>query len=67
MEPPHEGRVDMSNGADMPRARRAQKTPRTEALSELPVVAALLAAAVLIAVVAAGGPVIDMLSGLGWT
>ncbi len=67
MEPADEGRKDMANGADMPRVRRGGKAPRAEALTELPMVAALLVAAVVIAIVAAGGPVLDMLSGLGWT
>lgn len=61
------GRKDMANGADMPRVRRGARTGRTEALSELPMVAALLVAAVLIALVAAGGPVLDMLSNVAWT
>jgi hypothetical protein len=50
----------MRKGADL-RGRR--KPPRAEALSELPMVAALLVMAVVVAAVAAGGPVIDMLSG----
>lgn len=51
----------MRKGADI-RSRR--KPPRAEALSELPMVAALLVMAVVVAAVAAGGPVLDMLSGL---
>lgn len=43
--------------------------PRAEVLSELPMVAALLVMAVVVAAMAAGGPVIDMLAGLQsmWT
>jgi hypothetical protein len=52
----------MRKGVDL-RGRR--KPPRAEALSELPMVAALLVMAVVVAVVAAGGPVLDMLSGFG--
>ena len=64
MEPADEGRNQMANGADMPRVRRGGKPPRAEVMTELPMVAALLVAAVIVAVVAAGGPVLDMLSGL---
>lgn len=54
----------MRNGADTRDRRRPGKPHRAEALSELPMVAALLVTAVVIAVVAAGGPVLDMLSDL---
>ncbi|MEM0906375.1 MAG: hypothetical protein AAGJ94_03360 [Pseudomonadota bacterium] len=65
MEPPHEGRDEMHNGAELRSRRRGPKPPRAEVLSELPVVAALLVMAVVVAVMAAGGPVLDMLSSLG--
>jgi hypothetical protein len=59
---PDEGReTTMRKGADL-RARR--DPPRTDPQSELPVVAALLVMAVVVAVVAAGGPVLDLLSGM---
>lgn len=64
MEPADKGREYMANGADMPRVRRGARPSRAEVMTELPVVAALLVAAVLVALVAAGGPVLDMLSGL---
>ncbi len=64
MEPADKGRNQMANGADMPRARRSAKAPRAEVMTELPMVTALLVAAVIVAVVAAGGPVLDMLAGL---
>ncbi len=54
----------MANGVDLPRARRSAKPQRPAVLSELPMVAALLVAAVLVAAMAAGGPVLDMLAGL---
>lgn len=54
----------MGKGADMPARRRGGRPPRAEALSELPMVAALLVMAVVVAVVAAGGPVLDMLAAL---
>ena len=67
MKPADKGRKDMANGADVPRVRRSGKPPRAEVMSEMSMVAALLVAAVVIAIVAAGGPVLDMLSGFGWT
>lgn len=45
---------------DMPVGRRTRPN-RTEAFSELPLVAILLVAAVLIAALAAGGPVLHVL------
>jgi hypothetical protein len=54
----------MAKGADMPTRHRGAKPPRAETGSELPMVTALLVMAVLVAVVAAGGPVLDMLSAL---
>lgn len=47
--------------------RRGAKPGRTGGRSELPMVTALLVMAVVVAMVAAGGPVIDMLSGFGST
>ncbi len=64
MKPSHEGREKMRNGAEIRSRRREGKTPRAEILSELPMVAALLVAAVVVAAMAAGGPVLDMLAGL---
>lgn len=64
MKPPYEGRDEMRNGADIRSRRREGKTPRAEVLSELPMVAALLVMAVVVAAMAAGGPVLDMLAGL---
>ena len=58
-----DGERVMAKGAEMPKARRAAR-PRAEALSELPFVTALLVAAVIVAIMAAGGPVLDMLNGL---
>lgn len=54
----------MGHGADMPTRRRGAKPPRIDTGSELPMVTALLVMAVVVAVVAAGGPVMDMLSAL---
>jgi len=54
----------MAKGADMPTRHRGAKTPRGDAGSELPMVTALLVMAVLVAVLAAGGPVLDMLAAL---
>ncbi|MEM8552111.1 MAG: hypothetical protein AAGF45_06985 [Pseudomonadota bacterium] len=54
----------MKSGADVRDRRRAHKTARGDLLTELPMVAALLVTAVVVAAVTAGGPVIDMLSGL---
>ncbi|WP_139312827.1 hypothetical protein [Acuticoccus yangtzensis] len=67
MEPADEGRKDMANGADIQRVRRNGRPQRAEVFSELSMVAALLVAAVVIAIVAAGGPVLNMLSAFGWT
>lgn len=69
MKPPHEGRDKMRNGVPMRGRRDGDKPPRTEVLSELPVVAALLVMAVVVAAVTAGGPVLDMLAGFQtmWT
>lgn len=53
----------MAKGAEPEKARRAAR-PRAEALSELPLVTALLVAAVIVALMAAGGPVLEMLNGL---
>ena len=64
MKPPHEGRDEMRNGAEFRSRRRGEKAPRAEVLSELPMVAALLVTAVVVAAMAAGGPVLDMLAGL---
>ena len=64
MKPPHEGRDEMRNGAELRGRRRGDKAPRAETLSELPIVTAFLVMAVVVAVMAAGGPVLDMLAGL---
>lgn len=64
MKPPDEGRDEMRNGAEFRGRRRGGKPPRAEILSELPMVAALLVTAVVVAAITAGGPVLDMLSGL---
>ena len=64
MKPPHEGRDEMRNGAELRGRRRGDKAPRAETLSELPLVTAFLVMAVVVAVMAAGGPVLDMLAGL---
>ena len=64
MKPPHEGRDEMRNGAELRGRRRGDKAPRVETLSELPLVTAFLVMAVVVAVMAAGGPVLDMLAGL---
>lgn len=56
----------MAKGADT-RARREDKSPRAQALSELPMVAALLVMAVVVALMAAGGPVLDVIAGLDAT
>jgi len=64
MEPPHEGRDEMHNGAELRSRRRGGRAPRGQPLSELPMVAALLVMAVIVAVVAAGGPVIEMFSAI---
>jgi hypothetical protein len=53
----------MGKGADIAR-QRGTKPPRAETPSELPMVAALLVMAVVVAVLAAGGPVLDMLASL---
>lgn len=63
MKPPHEGRDEMRDGAPTRSRRGGEKPPRAEVLSELPLVAALLVTAVVIAAVTAGGPVLDMLAG----
>lgn len=53
----------MRKRADISVGRRTGKTPRAEAASELPLVAALLIAAVLVAAYAAGGPVLNVFMG----
>lgn len=53
----------MRKGAETALKRRGTKPPRAESLSELPMVAALLVAAVVVAVLAAGGPVLELVSG----
>lgn len=45
--------------------RRASKVPRAEVISELPMVTLLLVGAVLVAMLVAGGPVLDMLASFG--
>jgi hypothetical protein len=62
-QPTNEDIEDMAKGAELPKARRAAR-PRAEVLSELPMVTALLVAAVIVALMAAGGPVLDMLHSL---
>lgn len=65
MKRPDESRERaMGKGADMPTRRRGAKPPRAETSSELPMVTALLVMAVVVAVLAAGGPVLDMLAAL---
>ncbi len=65
MKPPDEGRENvMGKGADIPTRHRGAKPPRAATMNELPMVAALLVMAVVVAVMAAGGPVLEMLSGL---
>lgn len=54
----------MRKRAEMPVRRRGAKPPRAEALSELPMVTVLLVTAVLVALFAAGGPVLEVLGGL---
>ena len=54
MKPPHEGRDEMRNGAELRGRRRGDKAPRAETLSELPLVTAFLVMAVVVAVMAAG-------------
>lgn len=46
------------------RPRRRPGKPRSDVMSELPMVTAMLIAAVAVAAFAAGGPVLDMLAGL---
>ncbi|MBJ3776544.1 hypothetical protein JCR33_12630 [Acuticoccus sp. 2012] len=65
MKPSDEGHEnDMGKGADMPTRRRGAKPPRAEALSELTMIAAFLVAAVVVAAMVAGGPVLEMIAGL---
>jgi hypothetical protein len=54
----------MGKGAETAQRRRAGKPPRAEAMSELPMVAALLVMAVVVALMAAGGPVLEMIAAL---
>ena len=54
----------MRSASEIEARHRGRKLPRTDPLSELPMVAALLVAAVLIAFTAASGPVLDLLAGL---
>lgn len=61
------GRDDVQNGAEYQPRRRAPKVPRGEVLSELPLVALLLGTAVLVAALAAGGPVLDVLASMSQT
>ncbi|MEO1105014.1 MAG: hypothetical protein AAFW98_15010 [Pseudomonadota bacterium] len=69
MKAPDKGRDEMRNGTELRNRRREGKAPRAEVLSEMPMVAVLLVAAVIVALMAAGGPVIELLSGLQsiWT
>ncbi|MEM8664846.1 MAG: hypothetical protein AAGF49_12095 [Pseudomonadota bacterium] len=53
----------MRKRADMSVGRRAGKPERAQTPSELPVVAALLVAALIVAAYAAGGPVLDVFVG----
>lgn len=64
MKAPDKGQDQVRNGVELQSRRRAPKVPRSEVLSELPLVALLLGAAVLVAVLAAGGPVLDVLANL---
>lgn len=52
----------MRKRADMP-VSRGSRPPRAEVLSELPLIAILLVAAVLVAALAAGGPILDVFLG----
>ena len=63
MKSSNKGRHTVRNGLRVQQRTSAQK-PRTEMLSELPLVAILLVAAVLVAALAAGGPVLDVLGDL---
>jgi len=53
----------VGEGSGVPTGRRTAKSARRGGRSELPMVTVLLVMAVVVAMVAAGGPVIDLLSG----
>jgi hypothetical protein len=65
MTTPDDSRENAMGKAPEPsQRRRSVKPPRAEAISELPMVAALLVMAVVIALMAAGGPVLEMIAAL---